>query len=133
MWICPSSERLDYDASGNRIDPDDPDAFEYDANQRILRGPGGQKQRERRGQGTGHRCGDEEDQSGTQQPAPAEPVTEGTRGQQECRKCDVVGVDGPLGACDTAAEIVADRRQGQVDRVGVDQPDEQAQIGGDQG
>ena len=45
---------------------------------------------------------------------------------------DVVGVDRPLRSGDAAAEIVADGGQRQVDRVGVDQPDEKAQVGRDQ-
>ena len=49
------------------------------------------------------------------------------------REGDVVGVDGPLCAGDSAAEVVPDRRQRQVDRVGVDQADEESEVGRDQG
>ncbi|WP_234810343.1 hypothetical protein [Mycolicibacterium moriokaense] len=37
-----------------------------------------------------------------------------------------------MGAGDFTAKVVADRRQRQVDRVGVDEADEQSKVRGDQ-
>ncbi len=72
-------------------------------------------------------------QADAQQPASAEPVTERPGSQQYGGEGDVVGVDRPLRPGDSAAEVVADGGQREVDRVGVDESDEESQVGRDQG
>ena len=68
-----------------------------------------------------------------QERAPAEPVTQRPGRQQYRGEGDVVGVDRPLRAGDATAEVVADCGQCEVDRVGVDEADEESQVGSDQG
>ncbi len=94
----------------------------------------GQQQRQRRRRRADQRRGDERHQadraSSVRLPkrSPSDPAVSSTRGEG-----DVVGVDRPLRAGDAAAEVVADRGQREVDRVGVDEADEKSQVGSDQG
>ena len=124
-------------AQGDELRRDPHDVFELDAVQVLAPIPKPPTVRdfyafEQHVRTARQRRDDERGQAEPQQCAPAESVAERSGGQQNCGERDVVGIDRPLRTRNAAAQICADRRQGQVDGVGIDESNEKAQVCRDQ-
>jgi hypothetical protein len=86
----------------------------------------GDKPPDRRCEAAQQRSTDEDREPGLEDAAAADTVCGRARQQQETREHDHIGVDGPLQSRDRNAEVLADRRQGDVDDRGVHADDQQA-------
>jgi len=86
----------------------------------------GDEPSDRRCEAAQERPADEDHEAGLEGAAPADTVGGRAGQQQETREDDDIGVDGPLQSGDGGAEILADRRQCDVDDRGVHADDEQA-------
>ena len=99
---------------------------------RALDEPDEDQDADRRGQRAAGRGGREQDQPGQEHPPRPEPVSGHPGRQQQRREGQCVAVDHPLQPGDPAAQVLAERGQGQVHRGGVEDDHEIAERDGQQ-
>ena len=79
------------------------------------------------GEGGERRSGAEDDKTGHERPAAAEAVSEAAGGEQEPGEDEQVAVHDPLQLARAGAQVIADRRQADVEDGVADRDDEQAE------